>query len=433
MAKNVIMPKFGMDQETGTVVRWLKQPGDAVTKGEPLLEVETDKVNMEVEAPASGFLTAVSAAPGVAVPIGQVIAVIAGAEERAAVAAAPPEPAARKATPVAANVARAHGVPLDALPADAGPRITRRDVESYLAGQAAAPAAVTAAVTPDGKVAAVPAARRLAREQGIALTALRGTGPAGRIQSRDVLAAVTTADAAPAPAAAPPTRRGSTVPLSSMRRTIARRLTQSAQDVPQFTVTMQVNLRRPLALVDELRAIPGDGPRPTVTAVLVRACAEALRRVPQVNGSFQDDAITLWDDVNIGVAVAVDDGLIVPVVRAADRLRLAELAAALEWLSQRARAGQLTPDDVQEGTFTISNLGMYGVDAFTAIINPPQAAILAVGRAVKQVVVLADDRTSVEPLASFTLTADHRILDGALAARFLGEVKRLVEHPALMI
>ena len=429
MAKNVIMPKFGMDQETGTVVRWLKHPGDAVTKGEPLLEVETDKVNMEVEAPASGFLTAVSAAPGVAVPIGQVIAVIAGAEERAAVAAAPPEPAARKATPVAANVARAHGVPLDALPADAGPRITRRDVESYLAGQAAAPAAVTAAVTPDGKVAAVPAARRLAREQGIALTALRGTGPAGRIQTRDVLAAVTTADAA----AAPPTRRGSTVPLSSMRRTIARRLTQSAQDVPQFTVTMQVNLRRPLALVDELRAIPGDGPRPTVTAVLVRACAEALRRVPQVNGSFQDDAITLWDDVNIGVAVAVDDGLIVPVVRAADRLRLAELAAALERLSQRARAGQLTPDDVQEGTFTISNLGMYGVDAFTAIINPPQAAILAVGRAVKQVVVLADDRTSVEPLASFTLTADHRILDGALAARFLGEVKRLVEHPALMI
>ena len=431
MAKNVIMPKFGMDQETGTVVRWLKQPGDAVTKGEPLLEVETDKVNMEVEAPASGFLTAVSAAPGVAVPIGQVIAVIVGAEERAAVAAAPPEPAARKATPVAANVARAHGVPLDALPADAGPRITRRDVESYLAGQAAAPAAVTAAVTPDGKVAAVPAARRLAREQGIALTALRGTGPAGRIQSRDVLAAVTTADAAPAPA--PPTRRGSTVPLNSMRRTIARRLTQSAQDVPQFTVTMQVNLRRTLALVDELRRLAGDGPRPTVTAVLVRACAEALRRVPQVNGSFQDDAITLWDDVNIGVAVAVDDGLIVPVVRAADRLRLAELAAALERLSQRARAGQLTPDDVQEGTFTISNLGMYGVDAFTAIINPPQAAILAVGRAVKQVVVLADDRTSVEPLASFTLTADHRILDGALAARFLGEVKRLVEHPALMI
>ena len=334
---------------------------------------------------------------------------------------------------MAANVARAHGVPLDALPADAGPRITRRDVESYLAGQATAPAAVTAAVTPDGKVAAVPAARRLAREQGIDLTALRGTGPSGRIQSRDVLAAVTTADAAPAAAAAPPTRRGSTVPLSSMRRTIARRLTQSAQDVPQFTVTMQVNLRRPLALVDELRAIPGDGPRPTVTAVLVRACAEALRRVPQVNGSFQDDAITLWDDVNIGVAVAVDDGLIVPVVRAADRLRLTELAAALERLSQRARAGQLTPDDVQEGTFTISNLGMYGVDAFTAIINPPQAAILAVGRAVKQVVVLADDRTSVEPLASFTLTADHRILDGALAARFLGEVKRLVEHPALMI
>lgn len=450
MAKAVIMPKFGMDQEEGTVVRWLKAEGETVAKGEPLLEVETDKVNMEVEAPASGTLAAISAVPGTVVPIGKSIALILAAGEQAAVSPAAAPAAAAEAlppggdarprvTPVAANVARSHGVSLEAVaPAAPGQRIQRRDVESYLSAQQETAAAEQAA---PGKPIAVPAARRQARTLGLDLATIAGTGPGGRIQSRDVAAAVEARPApvpsAEQPAATPPPPGGKAlrrlVPLTSTRRTIVRRLVASVQQAPQFTITMQAHMGRALETVSLLAAAQPQGPRFTLTALLVRVCAVALGEHPAVNASYQEEGIAEWADANIGVAVAADEGLVVPVIHQAQALSLARIATQLEELAGKARAGTLAPADVQDGTFTISNLGMLGVDSFTAIVNPPQAAILAVGRVVRQAWVAEDGSVEVAPLMQMTLTADHRVLDGALAARFLASVKRYLEQPLLLL
>ncbi len=447
MAKNVIMPKFGMDQEEGTVARWFKAEGEAVVKGEPLLEVETDKVNMEVEAPASGVLAQVTAGPGVTVPIGQTIAVLLAPGEAARVASPPAHDerprATPPATPVAANVAREHGVALEAVPAG-GPRIMRRDVEQYVAAQQS-PAQQSPAQQGALQQGAVPAARRLARVQGVDLAAVAGSGPGGRIQSRDVERAAQTAQtmqtvealpAAPsAPAAASTDGRAlrRIVPLTPTRRTIARRMVASVQEAPQFAVDVQAHMARALDALEQHRAAGQEGPRVTLTALLVRVCAAALGRHPQVNASFLPEGIAEWADANIGVAVAAEEGLVVPVLAQAQRLTLAEIAQRLDALAQRARTGKLTPADVQGGTFTLSNLGMFGADGFTALLNPPQAAILAVGRVAQQPWVNDAGELQAAPLLRLTLTADHRVIDGALAARFLGTIKRLLEAPALLL
>lgn len=453
MPKPIIMPKFEMAQESGKVAHWLKRAGDLVSKGEAILEVETDKINMELEAPASGTLMAITAHAGESVPIGTVIAQILLPGEAMPAAAAPtvppvapvanaPDEPAPRLTPVARRMATTHGLDPHTLQANGG-RITKSAVAQRLQPPSPAETASPA------QVRAVPAARRLARELGVDLQQVAGTGPDGRIQSSDVqLAATSTpAVALPAPvssvpteplAPAPPLRDDQPairrrVPLTAMRRTIAERLTTSWRDIPQFTVRMDVEMTRAQQVIDEVRSVLGDGPRVTLTALLVKACGWALARHPQINASYQPDGVVEWADINIGVAVAVAAGLVVPVIRQVDRLPLLSIATELQTLGERAHAGKLTPADLRSGTFTISNLGMLGVESFTAIINPPQAAILAVGKTVKRLVVTEDDQTVIKPLATFTLTADHRVVDGANAAHFLAAVRQAVEKPGVLL
>jgi pyruvate dehydrogenase E2 component (dihydrolipoamide acetyltransferase) len=428
----VIMPKFEMAQESGKVLRWLKQEGEAVTKGEAILEVETDKVAMEVEAPASGTLVGIRVGPGAVVPIGQPIAYILlpgevwegapGASPAASPAGAP------RATPVAERIAQAHGVDLSAVPGTGpGGRVTKADVEAFLAQRAA-----------EGKVKAAPAARRLARELGMDLQQVKGTGPGGRIQSEDVrraaeaLRAGVSPEALEAPARPAIRRR---VPLAGMRRIIAERMSRSVREAPQFTVSIDVEMGRAMAIVEDLAAWTEreGGPRVTLTALLVKACAWALRRHPALNATLEGEEILEWEDVNIGVAVAVPEGLVVPVIPEADRRGVWEIARMLEEKVGRAREGRLRPEDVQGGTFTLSNLGMYGIDRFTAILNPPQAGILAVGRVAKRPVVGEGDELVVRPVATLTLTADHRVIDGAQAAQFMDDLRWVLERPGILL
>jgi len=426
------MPKFEMAQESGKVLRWLKQEGEAVTKGEAILEVETDKVAMEVEAPASGTLVGIRAGPDEVVPIGQPIAYILlpgevwegapGASPAASPAGAP------RATPVAERIAQAHGVDLSAVPGTGpGGRVTKADVEAFLAQRAA-----------EGKVKAAPAARRLARELGVDLQQVKGTGPGGRIQSEDVrraaeaLRAGVSPEALEAPARLAIRRR---VPLAGMRRIIAERMSRSVREAPQFTVSIDVEMGRAMAIVEDLAAWAEreGGPRVTLTALLVKACAWALRRHPALNATLEGEEILEWEDVNIGVAVAVPEGLVVPVIPEADRRGVWEIARMLEEKVGRAREGRLRPEDVQGGTFTLSNLGMYGIDRFTAILNPPQAGILAVGRVAKRPVVGEGDEVVVRPVATLTLTADHRVIDGAQAAQFMDDLRWVLERPGILL
>lgn len=441
MATKVIMPKFEMAQEFGTVARWLKQAGDAVEKGEAILEIETDKVTMEVEASTGGILAGIQAEPGQVIPIGQTIAYILKPGETlpstsdsvaGSPAVSPSKPDAslkERATPLAERVAQLHGVDLKAVSERrAGDRVTRGDVETYLSRHVSQPP------LPTGSVKAVPAARRLARELAVDLATVSGSGPGGRIQSGDVRQAAAQA-AAPASSNGkqPAIRR--TVPLTGMRRTIAERMTASVQTAPQFNVTIEVDMSQAQATLDDLRQGLKilDGPRVTITAFLVKACAWALLRQPAVNATFNGDSIIEWAEVNIGVAVAVEAGLVVPVIRQVERLGLQAIATQLADRTNLAHEERLRLDDLQGGTFTISNLGMLGVTQFTALLNPPQAAILAVGRAVKRPIVMDDDRIEVRPIANLTLTADHRVIDGALAGRFMADLKTAIEHPGVLL
>ncbi|MBP6470793.1 MAG: 2-oxo acid dehydrogenase subunit E2 [Chloroflexi bacterium] len=393
----VIMPKFSMTQEEGRVMTLLVAEGAMVEKGEPLLEVETDKVTMEVEAPQSGVLRGVTVKEGDVVPVTAVIAHILLPGEVWA-----DEPV--KATPVARRVAAAAGINVNDVPQNTG-KVRRQDVEAYL-----------------DKVRATPAARRLARAQGVDLTAVNGSGPHGRVQAKDIVGPVVVGPAVEE-------RVGQ--PVSAMRRTIATRLTHSYQTIPHITFTVSADMTAVTNLRRRLNE-RGDGAKVSVTAVLVKVCAWALGRQPLVNGSWRDDGIQLHEQANVGVAVALDDGLIVPVVQNAAPLGLAAIAEQVQDLTARARNGRLQPADVQGGTFTISNLGMWGVEQFTAVINPPQSAILAVGRTVKQPVVVetaVGDEVVIRPIMKMTLSVDHRIIDGAVAARFLQDVVAALAQP----
>lgn len=484
MPTAVIMPKYEMTQETGTVGTWLKAEGEFVRKGEVILEIETDKVSMDVESPADGTLVGVSAAPGQVVPVGQPIAYLLREGETWPDQASQPEqthaqPAratkaessllpAAAASPLATRMAVEMGIDLSAV-VGTGPRgrVTRKDIESHLPAGSAASQQLededkgTPSEDSEAAVRAVPASRRLARELGVDLKKVRGTGPDGRIQSGDVRAfaeeralhtaaslgsaqrptvpALTEAGSTtaaieprPAPAGSPAVRR--MIPLTSIRRTIADRMTTSVREAPQFTVSVDADMTRALAVVEDLKAgAAADQPRITLTTLLIRVCAWSLARHPEANSAFMDGQIAEWDEVNVGVATAIDAGLIVSIVRGADRLGMRAIAAQLADLTARAREGRLKLEDLQGGTFTLSNLGMFGIDRFTAILNPPQAAILAVGRTAKRAVVVDDDRVEVRPISTLTLTADHRVLDGASAARFLATIQRALEHPGIMM
>jgi pyruvate dehydrogenase E2 component (dihydrolipoamide acetyltransferase) len=396
MPSDVIMPALGMAQETGKVVRWLKQDGESVEKGEALLEVETDKVTVEIEAPAGGTLAAVTAPDGAEVPVGTVIAVVLAAGEVVEVAAAAPAVA---APPAAAPVAVA-AAPADAAPADDGsaPRPRRR--------------------------LASPKARKLAEARGIDLDTLTGTGPNGAVTAKDI---ESMAQAGPGP----PATNGDAFQVGSVWRVMADRTTRAWQEVPQFVLSRDVDASRLDSWRAVVRARPG-AERVSHTDLLVKLCAEALRRHPRVNASWRDGSVVPGAGINVGIAVATDEALVVPVVHDADRLELAALSARRVEVVDAARAGRLRPEDVQGGTFTVSNLGMYGVDAFQAIVNAPQAAILAVGRIVDRPVA-SNGEVVVRPMLTLSLSFDHRVVDGARGADFLDTLAALVEEPAGLV
>jgi pyruvate dehydrogenase E2 component (dihydrolipoamide acetyltransferase) len=483
MPTNVIMPALELAQESGKVLRWLKAPGDRVQKGDPLVEIETDKITTELEAPESGILGEVTAREGDVVPVGQTIARIVesvgavaaaagGVTARgAAAAAAPagaravsradgaasaavpssgaggvaagagggpgPSGAAIKASPLARKLAEQHGVDLAQIKASGG-TIQKADVLAYVESRKAAPAATNGAAV--RLIAASPKARRLADERGLDVSALSGSGPGGAVLAADVAAAAR--PVAPVPAAAveatprvealpvAPVARPEAPGISTVWRIMAERMTASWTTAPHFYLVREVNVSR-LATWRE-RASKQTTARITYTDLLVKLVAAALARHPAVNASWKDGAIVRHVEVNIGLAVAIDDGLIVPVIHRADTLSLAEIATRREDVVSRGQAGKLRPADIQGGVFTISNLGMYGVDAFNAIVNPPQAAILAVGRIADRVVAV-NGQPSVQPTMVLTLSCDHRALDGARAAQFLGALADLVEEPLALL
>jgi pyruvate dehydrogenase E2 component (dihydrolipoamide acetyltransferase) len=388
--------------EAGTIVRWLKSEGDAVEKGEPLYELDTDKVTQEVEADASGVLLKILAVEGQEIEVGKRIAVI--GEEGEEVAAEPEAEAEPEPEPKAEEPAK---VPKpDPLPAE---RIEEPQQPSRA----------------DGRIKASPLARRIARERSIDLESLTGTGPDGRIVAEDVERAAAAPAPAHAPAAAAPLE-AEVVPLTSLRKTIARRLTE-AWEAPAFQISMSADMTRAQELHDRLRE-----QGVSVTDILTKLAAVALLRHREVNAHFADDELRIFPNAHIGLAVATERGLIVPVQREVERKSLVQIAAERKEIVQRTREGKLSQDDLEGGTFTISNLGMYGVEIFTAVLNPPQAAILAVG-AIEEKPVVENGDFLARPLMAMTLTCDHRAVDGAKAAEFLRELKTLLEEPGLAL
>src|SRR5437899_6361254 len=428
MPTNIIMPALELAQETGKVLRWLKSPGEAVQKGEPIVEIETDKVTVEIEAPASGVLRDVTARQGDVVPVGQTIAMIVAAGEVGGGAAGAPSavrPAASaagavKASPLARKLAEQHGVDLTRVRTASG-RIEKADVLAYVASQTAAPAGNGVAAR---LAAASPKARRLAAERGVDISMVAGSGPGGAVLVADVPTAARPATTAPA---AP---REAAPAVGTVWRIMAERMTTSWTTAPHFYLVREVNVTRLASWLDQARRQTGG--HVTYTDLLVKLVAAALSRHPRVNASWRDGAIAQNTDVNIGLAVAIDDGLVVPVIHRADSLRLPEIAARRADVVSRAQAGKLRPADIQGGGFTISNLGMFGVDAFNAIVNPPQAAILAVGRIADRVVAL-NGQPAVQPTMVLTLSCDHRTLDGARGAQFLGALAELIEEPLALL
>ena len=437
MPKEVIMPALGMAQDEGVLLRWLKKEGEMVQAGEPLMEVATDKVDVQVEAPASGLLTAVTAQEGDEIPVGQVIALIAaeGEELPAKPVSAPlatdmedseGEPPAqyvpsesRVPSPVAARMAAQHGIDLADVPAVGG-RISREDIEAHMR---AAGAGV--------RVLASPKARRLARERGIDLASLAGNGPQGAVLAADVPLAVqpptesiTQPQPVPAPAASPPDQPT----VSRMWQIMAQRLTASWTSVPHFYLVREVDATGLQGWRSLLASKTPDRANVTYTDLLTKLTALSLARFPRLNASWRDGEILFNPDINIGLAVAVPEGLLVPVVHKADQLQVQDIAARRTDLVARANRASLLPDDFAGGTFTISNLGMYGVDAFNAIVNPPQAAILAVARITDRVVAV-DGQPAVRPMLTLTLSCDHRAVDGVMAAQFLDALAALIEEP----
>ena len=405
MATDVKLPRLGQGMESGTIVKWLKAEGDTVEKGEPLYEVDTEKATQEVEAEASGVLLRIAVAAG-EVPVGETLAVIGEPGESVAPPSSPTMPP---------ELAREQ--------AAGGTRAESRTTPRY------APR-VNGAGESTGRIKASPLARRMARERGVDLASLTGTGPEGRIVAEDVERAAVSAPATPAAAPREVLPEVEQVPLTRIRKTIARRLTE-AWTVPVFQLTVSADMTRGNALLDRARELDPDV-QLTVTDLIVRVCGSALVRHPDVNVQFAEEALLRFPSADIGLAVAAPQGLVVPVIRSVERLSLAEVGGRRADLVRRARSGSLQLADLEGGTFTISNLGMFGVEQFSAVLNPPQAAILAVGATTDRPVAV-DGEVVVRPMMTVTLTVDHRAVDGAPAADFLRTVKRFLEDPALAL
>ena len=382
MVTEVIMPKMGQTMEKGKIIKWLKKDGEEVRKGEPLLEIETDKTTIEVEARDSGKLR-ILAQEGEEVPIATTIAYI------------------------------------------------LKEGESLPEGKLVEAAA-------EERVKASPLARRIAKEKGIDLTQVRGTGPGGRITKEDVLAYLERRMGEPSVVTALPVESAKleyeVAPMSSMRKAIARKMVESKTHVPHFYVTVQVDMTEAAKMREDLIPVFEEkkNVRFSFTHMLIKAVAEALEKYPQLNATFEDGEIRVWRDVNVGIAVSLEDGLIVPVLKGANKLDLFEIASRARDLVDRAREKKLKEDEFSGGTFTISNMGALDVESFTAIINVPEVAILAVGR-ISDKPAVVDGRLTIRKIMTMTLSADHRVVDGVTAAKFLQEVKRLLEAPHLLL
>jgi pyruvate dehydrogenase E2 component (dihydrolipoamide acetyltransferase) len=434
------MPKMGDGMEEATLLEWLKKEGEPVSEQEPIASIETEKSTIDIVSFFSGRLSRVLIEPGQTVPVGTPIAVIdtgdgaAETDGEAPARAEEPQPPPQEGAPIPV-----------------------------------APPSLASPTNSGGRVKASPLARKIAQARGVDLSLVRGTGPNGRVVEADVEAYLRSApDAAvrelppmvapapvrpaeapargqatvsevraPVPAVPPPLSSEQRVAssereLSGIRKTIARRLVESKQSIPHFYVTSAIDMRAAAKLRDQINALRGDGPKLSYNDLIVRACALALRRFPTVNAHLVENRIRTFDAAHIGIAVALPEGLIVPVLRDADRKSLSQIGDEVRALAERARAGQLTPEEYSGGTFTISNLGMYDVDNFSGIINPPECALLAVG-AITEAPMVVESGLAVGLQMRVTISADHRVIDGAVAAQFLQEVKRYLQEPLLLV
>jgi pyruvate dehydrogenase E2 component (dihydrolipoamide acetyltransferase) len=409
MPTHVIMPALGVAQQTGTLLKWLKKEGQSVSKGEPLMEIETDKATVEIEAPASGILAQVIAQPGDEVPVGNRIALILAPGESASTATLGRSEGGRTAAALAA------------------PALLQEESRAEGRRALSSPAKTTKPSAPPitGRILASPAAKRIARERGVQLATLKGSGPEGSILVRDILQAKISEPARPndISAATEP------VPLSTMRRIVGERMVQSKLSAPHFYLSMEIEMSAIGQLRREWRQ-RGDEVIPSINDFILLACARALKQFPSVNATYAGEGIILNQHINLGMAVALEEGLVVPVIRDADQLTLLELTARTRDLIDKAQKKKLFPLDYDGGTFTVSNLGMLGVDSFVAIINPPQCAILATGRVAPRVVA-EEDMLAIRSMMTATLSADHRIIDGAVGARFLQRIKELLEEASV--
>ncbi len=404
MSIEITMPKLGFEMQAGTIVNWLKQVGDTVKAGEPLVEIETDKATVEVETFGSGVLTDILARPGQAVAVGTVIGMLDGPGRSA------PKPVTIVENRVAASPAPA------AVVAAEPPDLHRPEGED------------------DSKIrnSISPLARRMAREKGIDISVVKGTGPGGMIVKRDVLANQVGRSAPSVPdvrvASLTAVRR---VPLSQMKKTIARRMMMSNAEVPQFYVSISIEMDRVLDLRTRYNDVHPEQPL-SINDLIVRAAALTLCHFPHLNSSYHEQELEIYEHINVGIAVALDDGLMTVVLKDADRKTFGQIAKETSAMIQRAREGKVKPEDIEGSSFTISNLGMFGIEDFCAIINPPEAAILAIG-AVQTQPKYAEGKWMPCSVAKFTLTVDHRVSDGAEAARFLKALKTNLEEPVYLI
>ncbi len=407
MATNIVMPQMGYDMREGIVVKWYKREGEEVARGEVIADIETDKATVEFEAYASGVLRRIIASEGVAVPVGELIAIIAGADE-VIDEVLTDQPA--------GSTAEAPGAEAPGAEAPA-----REPVATTAAQPAVAPPA-----RDGGRIRVSPIARRLAQERGIDLASITGTGPGGRIVERDV------PEVAPAPAASGSATSQERVDLSRMRQAIARVTVDSKREVPHFYVTAEVDMGQAMSLRRDLNdALPAEN-RVSVNDLILKACAMALGQYPKFNGSFQGDHLRLNSSINIGIAIALEAGLIVPGISNCQDKSLQEIATASKDLIARANSGTLRNEEYSGTTFSVSNLGIFEIDSFAAIIFPPHAAVLAVGT-VKSQPVVRDGALAVGQVMKATLSTDHRVADGAEAAQFLVEVKKLLESPVRLL
>lgn len=415
------MPKMGDGMEEGTILRWLKREGDVVALDEAIAEIETDKANVEVPAEAAGIITRIIVAEGQTVPVGTVIALV---EE------------------VGAADGKSTGAPPQEETAVAAPSVAETKERT---GSAITPSVQPIEASAGEWIKASPLARKKAREMGIDLAMVQGTGPGGRIVERDIMTFVlkapavsaagekpageTPAVARPMAAPAAPSLGGQDTEVSRMRRAIARRTVQSKQTIPHIYLVMPIDMEKAMNLLAELNEQTPQQ-KITVNDLIVKACAVALSRYPDVNVSYTpDDKIRRYDTIDIGIAVGTDNGLVIPVVPDCGAKTLRQIAAEARVLIEKARSGSLTPQEMSGGTFSTTNLGMFGIEEFSAIINPPESAILAIGAVTPEVVVDANGNFIARRRMRVTLSCDHRSVDGLLGAKFLQELKRLLESP----